>query len=108
MRTALVLFLIAFLMPAHVPAQGAYFDPSGCNPRNCSESGWIYDENSRDHTTVWRHNLGSTPRAVSILFSPDPDQSQATCPAISDAPATNASVEAILLTGTSSRCNAIA
>jgi hypothetical protein len=75
MRLLKILILIAgILMPAIATAQGARFDPAGCKPRVCSESGWIYDDNSTSHTTVWRHDLGVTPRAVSILFSPDPSQ----------------------------------
>ena len=74
MKLFRILAMIGILIPAIATAQGAYFDPRGCDPRTCSESGWIYDDASGAHTTVWRHGLGSTPRAISILFSPDPDQ----------------------------------
>ncbi len=74
MRFLKFLTLIGILMPALAQSQGVRFDPRGCNPLTCSESGWIYDDNSSDHTTVWRHDLGTTPRAISILFSPDPNQ----------------------------------
>ena len=53
---------------------GPVFDPYGCQPPACIESDWIYDDVSKNHTTVWRHNMGVTPRAISILFSPDPDK----------------------------------
>jgi hypothetical protein len=75
----LALGLIATTLAAPAQAQGrwhgqgAYFDPTTCSPRFCEESDWIYDDTRNDHTTVWRHRLGVTPRFVSILFTPDPD-----------------------------------
>lgn len=74
MKLLKILALIGLLVPTLAMSQGARFDARGCNPLTCSESGWIYDDNSSDHTTVWRHDLGTTPRAISILFSPDPNQ----------------------------------
>ena len=74
MRHTFLIMLMTVLLPSLASAQSARFDPAGCNPRNCAESGWLYDDAGADHTTVWRHGLGTTPRAVSILFSPDPDQ----------------------------------
>lgn len=71
---SLAIIILALLLPGLAAAQGVRFDPRGCNPVNCSESGWIFDDNASDHTTVWRHDLGTTPRAISILFSPDPGQ----------------------------------
>lgn len=53
--------------------QGPRFDPATCDPWLCTESGWIYDDTSTDHTTVWRHNMRWTPRKITILFSPDPE-----------------------------------
>ncbi|MEM9140683.1 MAG: hypothetical protein AAGB15_12730 [Pseudomonadota bacterium] len=74
MRLIGIIALVAMLMPAGVHAQGARFDPRGCNPTTCSESGWIFDDNRDDHATTWRHGLGVVPRAISILFTPDPGQ----------------------------------
>lgn len=70
----LLIALMAMVQSASAQGRGALFDPAGCNPRVCSESGWIYDDNRTSHTTIWRHDLGVTPRRISILFSPDPDQ----------------------------------
>lgn len=74
MRFLKILALIGILFPALALSQGARFDPRGCNPAICSESDWIFDDNSSDHVTTWRHDLGATPRSISILFTPDPGQ----------------------------------
>ena len=71
---SIAILVLALLLPGLATAQAVRFDPRGCNPLTCSESGWIYDNNATDHVTTWRHDLGTTPRAVSILFSPDPQQ----------------------------------
>jgi len=72
MRLLKILALIGLLVPTLAMSQGARFDSRGCDPRFCSESGWIFDDNFSDHITTWRHGLGSTPRSISILFTPDP------------------------------------
>ncbi len=74
MRRTILFFLVGIFLPLAASAQGVRFDPNACNPRSCDESGWIYDDNKTDHVTTWRHSLGVTPRAISVLFSPDPAQ----------------------------------
>ena len=41
------------------------------------DSGWQKDNNGRNHSTSFRHGLGTTPRLVEIFFSPTGDTSQA-------------------------------
>lgn len=67
---ALVSFAPVF---ADAQQRAPRFDRGGCPPSFCSESDWIYDDNSSDHTTTWRHGLRATPRNVTILFTPDPN-----------------------------------
>ncbi|MEM7057320.1 MAG: hypothetical protein AAF557_07020 [Pseudomonadota bacterium] len=74
MKLLKVLALFGILMPALAQSQGVRFDPRGCDPRFCSESGWIFDDNFSKHVTTWRHGLGAVPRSISILFSPDPNK----------------------------------
>lgn len=62
--------LLGLLGPAH--AQSMRFDSRYCQSTSCDESDWIFDDNSSNHTTVWRHVLGTVPRQISILFSQDP------------------------------------
>ena len=73
----LMLFLLAAVMAGQAGAQGRErpprFDYAACDPQFCVESDWIYDEADSDHTTEWRHRMRSTPRHISILFTPDPE-----------------------------------
>ena len=74
MRRYLIVFLFGLILPLNAWAQGVRFDSGACNPRWCDESGWLFDDNSSDHTTSWRHNLGVVPRSVEVLFTTDPGQ----------------------------------
>ena len=66
-----ILAPLIVICAAQASAQGPRFGYEGCDPRVCSESDWIPDDNKTNHVTVWRHDLGATPRAISLLFSPD-------------------------------------
>lgn len=55
-------------------SRGPVFDREGCYRPYCSETDWIYDDSLTSHRSSFPHNLGVTPRAVSILFTPDPSQ----------------------------------
>ena len=69
---ALLALVFGLNLSLSASAQEARFDPRGCPPVHCSESGWIYDDSSTSHATTWLHGLGRTPRLVQLMFSPDP------------------------------------
>ena len=73
MRLFLLAGLIIAALTVPASAQGVRFGYDGCDRPFCVESDWIYDDNTSDHTTEWRHGLRVVPRNVSVLFTPDPN-----------------------------------